>query len=127
MVEHLVHGDGRRTAISQHHHTQTVTHQDNINSGLIHQPRPGIVIGSQGGDGGPLLLAAGNVRNGELFYLHCFLLRSCVVGIQATRWLAVASMAFKSFVSMVLTGVAMLCCAPIRAIAPLITSTSVGA
>ena len=50
--QHLVHGDGEGVFIAHDHHGKRIPNQDEVDPGFVHQPRSGVVVGSQGHDGG---------------------------------------------------------------------------
>jgi hypothetical protein len=54
MKQHFVHGDGQGVVVSHDHHGQGISNQDDVDAGLIHQPRGGIVVGGKGDDGSSL-------------------------------------------------------------------------
>ena len=50
VVQHLVRSDGQRVLVAEHGLGQRVADQHDVNTGLIHQPRSGVVVGRQAGD-----------------------------------------------------------------------------
>ena len=56
MVQHVVEGDMGGVGKAEHHHSQRVSHQDEIRARLIQQARSGIVPGGEGSNGRSHLL-----------------------------------------------------------------------
>jgi hypothetical protein len=47
MVEHVLHRDGQRVLIAQHHHPKRIADKDGIHTGLILCQRGGVIVGRQ--------------------------------------------------------------------------------
>ncbi len=52
--QHLVHGDGECVVIAHDHHGQGISHQDEVDARLVHQPCGGVVVRGEGDDGSPV-------------------------------------------------------------------------
>ena len=47
VMQHLVHGDRQSVLVTQHGLGQRIADQDNVDTGLVHQARAGVVVGSE--------------------------------------------------------------------------------
>ena len=67
VVQHLVHGDGERVFVAEDHHGQRVADKDEIDAGLVDQPRGGVVVGGERGDGLALALHLAECGHGDFW------------------------------------------------------------
>src|SRR5215471_12214259 len=74
MVNHLVESHRKRVALSLNNAAKRITHQQDIDSSRIENPRKGIVVGGKTSDLFPSLFHLGDCRNRDLV-CHCSLLR----------------------------------------------------
>ena len=67
VVQHLVHGDGKRVFVAEDHHGQRVADKDEVDAGLVHQARGGVVVGGERGDGLALALHLAECGHGDFW------------------------------------------------------------
>ncbi len=67
VVQHILHGDRQGVGIAQHHHTQRIAHQDDIDSRLVDGQGGRIIVGGEHGDGFAALLLAAQRQRRDFF------------------------------------------------------------